>query len=115
MQKKATENRLKILSQHSDVIKWCQNKLKQQTHLIGNNNKDDSMTRISEASASASAAPVNTATGANTNNNNNNNNTDLDTSSATITEDDQLSETISKSLSESKIMIQAKKHLTSEK
>jgi hypothetical protein len=31
VQRKATENRLKILSQHSEVIKWCQNKLKKQT------------------------------------------------------------------------------------
>jgi hypothetical protein len=43
VQRKATENRLKILSQHSEVIKWCQNKLKKQTsnHLNASANIQD--------------------------------------------------------------------------
>ena len=46
VQRKATENRLKILSQHSEVIKWCQNKLKKQTsnHLnVSSNNNNNNL------------------------------------------------------------------------
>lgn len=41
VQRLATEKRLKILSKHSEVIKWCQNKIKQQKINNDTYKKDD--------------------------------------------------------------------------
>jgi hypothetical protein len=41
VQKLATEKRLKILSKHSEVIKWCQNKIKKQKMNNDTYEKDD--------------------------------------------------------------------------
>jgi hypothetical protein len=43
VQKKAAENRLKLLSQHSEVISWCQNKLKTQKSLKDSVAKEDKL------------------------------------------------------------------------
>lgn len=43
VQKKAAENRLKLLSQHSEVISWCQNKLKNQKSLKDSVVKEDKL------------------------------------------------------------------------
>jgi hypothetical protein len=44
VQRLATEKRLKILSKHSEVIKWCQNKIKQQKINNDAYKKDDAET-----------------------------------------------------------------------
>ena len=41
VQRLATEKRLKILSKHSEVIKWCQNKIKNQQISDNSFEKDD--------------------------------------------------------------------------
>ncbi len=41
VQRLATEKRLKILSKHSEVIKWCQNKIKKQKMNNDTYEKDD--------------------------------------------------------------------------
>jgi hypothetical protein len=112
--KKASENRLKILSQHSEVISWCQNKLKSSV----------SMPKVNGVSGTGPVVVVPTTTNASstkdtahTSESSFNENEDY---SMTTTEDDeqhnQLDESnINQSLIESKIMKQVKQHLNSEK
>jgi len=117
--KKASENRLKILSQHSEVISWCQNKLKSSV----------SMQKVNGVSGTGPVVVVPTTTTTNaistqmtkdtahTSESSFNENEDY---SMTTTEDDeqhnQLDESnINQSLIESKIMKQVKQHLNSEK
>lgn len=97
VQRKATENRLKILSQHSEVIKWCQNKLKKQSNhpVKASLNNIDSSFKEQQ-----------------------NNVNDSEISTQIEDEDHQKSldeSTINQSLIESKIMKQVKQHLNSEK
>ena len=118
--KKASENRLKILSQHSEVISWCQNKLKSSV----------SMQKVNGASGPI-VVPTSGGVGGGSNITNQvakdpsthtsessfNENEDY---SMTTTEDDeqhnQLDESnINQSLIESKILKQVKQHLNSEK
>jgi hypothetical protein len=110
VQRRATENRLKILSQHSEVIKWCQNKLKKQQQIP---------LEQSEQQNQSAQPKLNTSLILN------NENEIVDgfansTSAIIVAEDDeqqnQLDEsTINQSLIESKIMKQVKQHLNSEK
>lgn len=100
VQRKATENRLKILSQHSEVIKWCQNKFKKQ-YIANNNSLIDSIEI------------------------NNSKNLEKIDSTEYLLENDLLlneqpnlldeSSNINQSLIESKVMKQVKQHLNSEK
>ncbi len=97
VQRRATENRLKILSQHSEVIKWCQNKLKKQT----SSNLNHTSTHHDTFDVSY-------------------NENENEVTNTTTTEDDdqhnQLDESnINQSLIESKLMKQVKQHLNSEK
>ena len=96
VQRKATENRLKILSQHSEVIKWCQNKLKKQSnHPVITTNNIDSSFKDQQSNVN-----------------------DSEVSTQIEDEDQQKSldeSTINQSLIESKIMKQVKQHLNSEK
>lgn len=96
VQRKATENRLKILSQHSEVIKWCQNKLKQK-------HNNTSLNSLIESSSldSKNLNPDNTEYDELVLNEQNN---PLDESS-----------NINQSLIESKVLKQVKQHLNSEK
>lgn len=94
VQRQATENRLALLSQHSEVIKWCHTKLRQQALL------NESTNEVESGTSGGGAVSV-----AGTNSNGGN-------------EDEQLNESslvINQSLLESKIMKQVKKHLSSEK
>ncbi len=97
VQRRATENRLKILSQHSEVIKWCQNKLKKQQQSAAESSfKETNDLPVKSGSLSTNVneselTPVNQ------------DENDLDES------------TINQSLIESKIMKQVKQHLNSEK
>jgi len=95
VQRKATESRLKILSQHSEVIKWCQNKLKSKVEAAvvgggaGGKEEGGATAKDNGTEAEGEQEAV-LATG-------------LDES------------TINQSLIESKIMKQVKQHLNSEK
>jgi len=87
VQRKDSESRLKILSQHSEVIKWCQKKLKSKVEAAAAGGAGGKEEGGAEAEGEQEAV---LATG-------------LDES------------TINQSLIESKIMKQVKQHLNSEK
>jgi len=92
VQRKATESRMKILSQHSEVIKWCQTKLKSKVEaavVVGE--KDEGDVTVRESGVEGEGEQEAVVGGA------------LDES------------TINQSLIESKIMKQVKQHLNSEK
>ena len=100
VQRRATENRLKILSQHSEVIKWCQNKLKKQQQTPAALQADSSFKESSEQQNKTVSNESEAAT-------------------PNVDEDEQPNQldesTINQSLIESKIMKQVKQHLNSEK
>ena len=107
--KKASENRLKILSQHSEVISWCQNKLKSTTANLA-----------TKTNASVKEAPSNAAAQLQHQHTSESSFNEAEDYSMTTTEDDeqhnQLDESnINQSLIESKILKQVKQHLNSEK
>jgi hypothetical protein len=110
-QKKATENRLKILSQHSDVIKWCQNKLKQQT-IVKASLKELTAAGLTANCSSSSLIKMENNLAATES-------THLENVSAigNTEEASQLNESnlMDQSIIELKIMKQVKKNLTSEK
>ena len=81
----ATEKRLKILSKHSQVIKWCQNKLKQKQSNITDHNEKDEPNEPDEQDIEESIHNIST------------------------------NSTNNQSLLESKLMKQVKQHLNSEK
>jgi len=97
VQRKATESRLKILSQHSEVIKWCQNKLKKQ-HNFSTSLIDSSDVNVSKLTCV-------------------NENDFLDSDLLLNDQPNPLDESsnINQSLIESKVMKQVKQHLNSEK
>lgn len=97
VQRKATENRLKILSQHSEVIKWCQNKLKKH-----NNSSSLAETAVE---TSIKTAAINDST------------SDVIENDLLNEQNNQLDESsnINQSLIESKVLKQVKQHLNSEK
>lgn len=97
VQRKATENRLKILSQHSEVIKWCQNKLKKQ------HNCSTSLIETTDPNASKLTVA--------------NENEYMDNDLLQSEQPNSLDESsnINQSLIESKVMKQVKQHLNSEK
>lgn len=96
VQRKATENRLKILSQHSEVIKWCQNKLKK--------HNNTSLSSLIGDSSSLDSKNLNPDTTEYDDVMLNEQNNQLDESS-----------NINQSLIESKVLKQVKQHLNSEK
>ena len=114
--KKASENRLKILSQHSEVISWCQNKLKSGVSTQKVNGISGPVVVPTNGVGSIvnqAAKDPNTHTSESSFNEN-------EDYSMTTTEDDeqhnQLDESnINQSLIESKILKQVKQHLNSEK
>ena len=89
VQRMATEKRLKILSKHSQVIKWCQNKLKQKQQNVTKQEEHEE-----EEELEIQEEFIQNISNINNNNNNNSNN---------------------ESLIESKVMKQVKQHLNSEK
>lgn len=99
VQRKEAENRLILLAQHSEVIKWCQDKLKKQNVSQKKENEkgvDENSSDINDITLTAvAAAEINSEDdiSSHVNSNNNNNN----------------------SLIEEKVMKQVKKHLDSEK
>ncbi|CAF0778521.1 unnamed protein product [Brachionus calyciflorus] len=121
VQRKATENRLKLLSQHSEVVKWCQNKLKQQSLNLSqslnipktqNENENDEISTASTLASTASSTTSSTSTTTSTPT------TTGVSTSINNQEQDQLDESSlnlnNQSLIESKIMKQFQ-HLSSEK
>jgi hypothetical protein len=116
--KKASENRLKILSQHSEVISWCQNKLKSSVSMQKVNGVSGTGPVVVPTTNAIVGSTIQmTKDTAHTSESSFNENEDY---SMTTTEDDeqhnQLDESnINQSLIESKIMKQVKQHLNSEK
>lgn len=62
VQRKVAESRLKLLSQHSEVVKWCQKKLKRhslnQSYKGNENENDETSSASNAASSSAESGPT---------------------------------------------------------
>ena len=108
VQRKATENRLKLLSQHQDVIKWCQNKLLKKHQISTINNNSLLIDSTIEINNSKNLEKIDTTTDY------------LQLENDLLLNDQQSnpldeSSNINQSLIESKVMKQVKQHLNSEK
>ena len=108
VQRKATENRLKLLSQHQDVIKWCQNKLLKKHQISTINNNSLLIDSTIEINNSKNLEKIDTTTDY------------LQIENDLLLNDQQSnpldeSSNINQSLIESKVMKQVKQHLNSEK
>ncbi|RNA27706.1 hypothetical protein BpHYR1_018259 [Brachionus plicatilis] len=61
VQRKVAESRLKLLSQHSEVVKWCQKKLKRHSlnqSYKGNENENDNDETSSASNAASTTSSV---------------------------------------------------------
>ncbi len=100
VQRKATENRLKMLSQHSEVIKWCQNNLRKQSSGTLNWPERTTASELVTKSEASFNEPI-----------------DEVLKECAEDEHTYLDDTVnmSQSLMESKLMKQVKQHMNSEK
>ena len=115
VQKRASENRLRILSQHSEVISWCQSKLKASASVATTTSKGPG-----EGSGGGGGGGKQTHTASESSFNENE-----DYSTATTTEEEEAAaantqillddSNANQSLIESRVLKQVKQHLNSEK